>query len=174
MILDIVEVGEPVLRRKAHKIGKIDKDIRMLADDMLETMRDSNGVGLAGPQVGEMQRIIVVEYADKEEDENAPVQTFKVINPEIVWHSEEKETCMEGCLSVPGVQGTVSRYESVRVRGLNTFGRPININASGFLARIFQHEIDHLNGILYTDIAEEIFEIDDDAEVETDQPTNLA
>ena len=157
MILDIVEIGDPVLRRKAHKITQIDRDIRLLADDMVETLRDSGGVGLAAPQIGESIRMIVVEYPEDDSVEDSPMKTYKVINPEIVWRSEETVMGNEGCLSIPGYVGTVERNESIKVKGLSVFGRPLKISASGWMARIFQHEIDHLDGICYIDRATEIY-----------------
>ena len=157
MILDIVQIGDPVLRRKAHKITQIDRDIRLLAEDMVETLHDSGGVGLAAPQIGESIRMIVVEYPEDDSVEDSPVKTYKVINPEIIWRSEETVEGNEGCLSIPGYVGTVERYESIKVKGLSVFGRPLKISASGWLARIFQHEIDHLEGICYIDRATEIY-----------------
>lgn len=166
MILDIVEIGDPVLRRKAHKITQIDRDIRLLADDMLETLRDSGGVGLAAPQVGESIRMIVVEYPEDDTVENSPKKTYKVINPEIIWRSEETVEGSEGCLSIPGYVGTVVRNESIRVKGLSVFGRPLKLNLSGWTARIFQHEIDHLDGICYIDRATAIYQPSDEKEGE--------
>ena len=157
MILDIVQIGDPVLRRKAHKITQIDRDIRLLAEDMVETLHDSGGVGLAAPQIGESIRMIVVEYPEDDSVEDSPVKTYKVINPEIIWRSEETVEGNEGCLSIPGYVGTVERYESIKVKGLSVFGRPLKSSASGWLARIFQHEIDHLEGICYIDRATEIY-----------------
>ena len=136
MILDIVEIGDPVLRRKAHKITQIDRDIRLLADDMVETLRDSGGVGLAAPQIGESIRMIVVEYPEDDSVEDSPMKTYKVINPEIIWRSEETVMGNEGCLSIPGYVGTVERNESIKVKGLSVFGRPLKISASGWMARI--------------------------------------
>ena len=153
-IRDIVIIENPVLRRKARKIVKITAEHRKLIEDMIETMRDAPGVGLAAPQVGESERLIVVEYAEEPENEDDPPKKKKlyvVINPEIVWASEEMVQGTEGCLSVPGWVGDVLRHESVTVRGLNRNGEKIKIEAEGWLARIFQHEIDHLDGVLYTD-----------------------
>ena len=164
MILDIVQIGDPVLRRKAHKITQIDRDIRLLAEDMVETLHDSGGVGLAAPQIGESIRMIVVEYPEDDSVEDSPVKTYKVINPEIIWRSEETVEGNEGCLSIPGYVGTVERNESIKVKGLSVFGRPLKISASGWLARIFQHEIDHLEGICYIDRATQIFKPSDDPE----------
>ena len=164
MILDIVQIGDPVLRRKAHKITQIDRDIRLLAEDMVETLHDSGGVGLAAPQIGESIRMIVVEYPEDDSVEDSPMKTYKVINPEIIWRSEEKVEGNEGCLSIPGYVGTVERYESIKVKGLSVYGRPLKISASGWLARIFQHEIDHLEGVCYIDRATQIFKPSDDPE----------
>ena len=169
MILDIVEIGDPVLRRKAHKITQIDRDIRLLADDMLETLRDSGGVGLAAPQVGESLRMIVVEYPEDDTVEDSPKKTYKVINPEIIWRSQETVEGSEGCLSIPGYVGTVVRNESIKVKGLSVFGRPLKLNLSGWTARIFQHEIDHLDGICYIDRATAIYQPSE--EKESDQQT---
>lgn len=170
MILDIVQIGDPVLRRKAHKITQIDRDIRLLADDMVETLRDSGGVGLAAPQIGESIRMIVVEYPEDDSVEDSPVKTYKVINPEIIWRSEETVAGNEGCLSIPGYVGTVERNESIKVKGLSVYGRPLKISASGWLARIFQHEIDHLEGICYIDRATEIFKPSEQSEEEAGEP----
>ncbi len=182
MILDIVEIGDPVLRRKAHKITQIDRDIRLLANDMIETLRDSGGVGLAAPQIGESIRMIVVEYPEDDSVEDAPKKTWKVINPEIIWRSEETVLGSEGCLSIPGYVGTVERNESIKVKGLSVFGRPLKITASGWLARIFQHEIDHLEGICYIDRATEIYKPSEQPEDEpaeddagpAEEPANTA
>ena len=174
MILDIVQIGDPVLRRKAHKITQIDRDIRLLAEDMVETLRDSGGVGLAAPQIGESIRMIVVEYPEDDSVEDSPMKTYKVINPEIIWRSEETVVGNEGCLSIPGYAGTVERNESIKVKGLSVFGRPLKINASGWLARIFQHEIDHLEGICYIDRATEIYKPSEEAEGEEENAGEAA
>src|SRR5512135_3381865 len=153
-IREIVVIEHPVLRRKAKKIVKLTAEHRKLIEDMIETMRDAPGVGLAAPQVGERERLIVVEYAEEPENEDDPPKKKKlyvVINPEIVWASEETVQGTEGCLSVPGWVGDVMRHEAVTVRGLNRNGEKVKINAEGWLARIFQHEIDHLDGVLYID-----------------------
>ena len=160
---------DPVLRRKAHKITQIDRDIRLLAEDMVETLRDSGGVGLAAPQIGESIRMIVVEYPEDDSVEDSPMKTYKVINPEIIWRSEETVTGSEGCLSIPGYVGNVERNESIKVKGLSVFGRPLKINASGWLARIFQHEIDHLEGICYIDRATEIFKPSEETDQESEE-----
>ena len=112
---------------------------------MFETLRAAPGVGLAAPQIGQSLRLVVVEYSE-DENEDARPKTYVLVNPEIVKRSEETVTDMEGCLSIPGLVGEVERSERVTVKAKNRFGKPVKINAEGWLARIFQHEIDHLNG----------------------------
>ncbi|HEY9089232.1 MAG TPA: peptide deformylase [Anaerolineaceae bacterium] len=153
---EIVFVPDPVLRRKAHKITTFDNDLQTLIDDMVETMRQAPGVGLAAPQVGVSTRLIVVEYGD-DEDENAPKKLYIIANPEIVKASDEMENGAEACLSVPGLVGEVDRYEKILVKGYNRRGQPVKIKAEGWLARIFQHEIDHLDGVLFTDRASKVW-----------------
>jgi peptide deformylase len=154
--LKIVNIPEPVLRRKAHRVTEFDKDFNKLVDDMIETMREAPGVGLAAPQVGVSTRLIVVEYGN-DEDENAPKKLFVLANPEFITMSEEKVTGVEACLSVPGLVGEVERSESVTLKAQNRMGRPVKVKADGWLARIFQHEIDHLDGVIYTDRATEVW-----------------
>jgi len=157
---EIVTLPDPVLRLKAHKVATVDDVIRRLIDDMVETMRAAPGVGLAAPQVGDSYRVIVVEYAEPPEQEGEPARPPKLhalVNPEIVRHSQGRVSGVEGCLSVPGYVGEVERFESVTVKGLNRQGRPVRIKATGWLARIFQHEIDHLNGTLFIDQANEVW-----------------
>lgn len=160
----IVHIPEPVLRRKAHKVSRFDKDLQALIDDMVETMRAAPGVGLAAPQVAVPDRVIVVEYGD-EEDEDAPKKLYVVVNPEISHASEETVTGVEACLSVPGLVGEVERAETITVKGLNRRGQPSRIRASGWLARIFQHEIDHLDGVLYTDRATRVWKPTEDEQL---------
>lgn len=155
-IREIVFTPDPVLRRKARKITNVDKDLQTLIDDMIETLRAAPGVGLAAPQVGVSERLIVVEYGS-EEDENAPKKLFVVINPEIVEASDEKVLGIEACLSIPQMAGEVDRHQKIVVKGYNRHGKAIKIKTNGWLARIFQHEIDHLEGVLYTDRATRIW-----------------
>jgi peptide deformylase len=162
---NIVTLPEPVLRRKARPVGEFDAELQELIEDMIDTMRAAPGVGLAAPQVEDSRRVIVVEYAEEDEaepDEPAePIEPrpepkprlFVLVNPEIVKASEETVLGVEGCLSIPGVVGEVERNQSIQVRGLNRRGRPIKVKAEGWLARIFQHEVDHLNGVLFPDRA---------------------
>ncbi len=168
----IVTLPDPVLKRKAHPVTKFDKDLHSLLTDMVETMREAPGVGLAAPQIGLSDRIIVIEYYEREEDEEnevAPKKVWAMINPEIVKTSEEMLKGVEGCLSIPGLVGEVERHAAVQVKGLNRHGRPMKVKAEGWLARIFQHEIDHLNGVLFTERATRVWrpaqEIEQDQEV---------
>ncbi|RME88626.1 MAG: peptide deformylase [Anaerolineae bacterium] len=154
---EIVTVPAEVLRRKARPVTRFDDELQRLIDDMIETMRAAPGVGLAAPQVAVSQRLIVVEYAEDEEDEAAEPKLYVVVNPKITRHSKETEMGVEGCLSIPGLVGEVERYLSVTVKGQNRHGQPLKIKARGWLARIFQHEVDHLNGILFTDRAERVW-----------------
>lgn len=156
-IREIVTVPDEVLRRKARKVTVFDANLQKLIDDMVETMRDAPGVGLAAPQVGISERLIVVEYAEDDEEEDAPKKLFVVANPEIVKASPETEKGIEGCLSIPGLVGEVERSLQVVIRGQNRRGQPVRIKAKGWLARIFQHEIDHLEGVLFTDRATRVW-----------------
>jgi peptide deformylase len=160
----IVTTPDPVLRRKAKKVTAVDKDILALIDDMVETMRAAPGVGLAAPQVGVSQRVIVVEYGN-EEDEEAPKKLFTLVNPEIVTASEEMVEGVEACLSIPRIAGEVERHETLVVKALNRHGKPVKIKVSGWMARIFQHEIDHLEGLLFTDRASRAWRVKDDEEL---------
>ena len=164
---EIITVPEPVLRRKAHKVTDFGADLQVLVDDMIETMRQAPGVGLAAPQVNVSQRLIVVEFGD-EEDEQAPAKLYAIVNPEIVRPSQEKEKGNEACLSVPGFLGEVERISSLTIKGQNRHGQPIRIKAKGWLARIFQHEIDHLDGILFTDRALWVRKIEEGEDVPLD------
>jgi peptide deformylase len=157
-ILDIVTFPEPSLRLKAKQVTKFDTELQTLVDNMFETMRAAPGVGLAAPQIGESLRLVVVEYAE-DEDENAKPKKYVLVNPEIIKRSEEMVVDVEGCLSLPGLAGRVERHQAVTVKAKNRFGKPLKIEAEGWLARIFQHEIDHLDGVLYIDRAEEVFEL---------------
>jgi peptide deformylase len=156
-ILKIVTLPEPVLRRKARPITRFDAALQTLIDNMIETMREAPGVGLAAPQVGISDRLIVVEYPEDDEIEDAPKKLFVVINPEIKSRSTEVEMGIEGCLSIPGLHGEVERALTVGVKGFTRHGQPVKIKARGWLARIFQHEVDHLDGIVFTDIATRVW-----------------
>ncbi len=154
---EIITLPAPVLRRKARPVTRFDVELQTLIDDMIETLREAPGVGLAAPQVGVSDRLIVVEYPEDDEQEDAPKKLYVVVNPEIKAASAETEMGIEGCLSIPGLHGEVERALSVTVKGLTRHGQPVKIKAKGWLARIFQHEIDHLNGIVFTDRATKVW-----------------
>lgn len=141
--------GDPILRKKSREVEKITDRIRFTLDDMLETMYHTDGVGLAGPQIGVLRRIVVVD--DREEDGPGPL---KMINP-VILNREGSCLDIEGCLSVPNRTGMVERPESLTVEYLDENGEEKSIEAEGLLARIICHEVDHLDGILYVDIMEE-------------------
>jgi peptide deformylase len=160
---DIVFVPDIVLRKKAKTVTKFDDKLQILIDDMVETMRAAPGVGLAAPQIGVLERVIVVEYYENEEDEEdetaqeAPKRLYTIVNPEITRKSTDMEEGTEGCLSVPGYLGEVKRHISITVKGQNRYGQPVTLRLKDWTARIFQHEIDHLYGILFTDLATRIW-----------------
>lgn len=145
--LKLYEYPHPVLKKKAEKVAVVDDELRRLLDDMLETMYESNGCGLAAPQVGVSKRVVVIDIAH-EDEEASPLY---LVNPEIVWKSEETEICEEGCLSVPGQRAEVERPAKVRIHYLDYDGKEKEILAEDFLAVATQHELDHLDGILYID-----------------------
>jgi peptide deformylase len=156
-IRKIATIPDPVLRRKARTVTKFDDKLQTLIDDMIETMRAAPGVGLAAPQVGVSERVIVIEYAEDENDEEAKPKLYVLINPEITRASTEKIEGTEGCLSIPMLYGDVDRHISLTVKGLNRRGQPVTIRAKDWLARIFQHEIDHLHGVVFTDLASKVW-----------------
>ena len=153
-VREILQIGNPTLRQRSKKITRFDGALSGLVDDMIETMRAARGVGLAAPQIGVLGRLILVEMPD-DEDHPYPGERFVMCNPEIVKASRETVTEQEGCLSVAGYVGMVERAEEVIVRGQDLDGGKLRVKADGFLARAFQHEIDHLNGVLYVDLAEQ-------------------
>ncbi len=158
-IRKIVTIPEPVLRRKARKVTDFGPELQTLIDDMIETMREAPGVGLAAPQVDIPLRVIVVEYGeDEDENEDVPPKLFTIINPEITRFAPETEVGTEGCLSIPGYVGDVDRPMAITIKGQNRRGQAVKIKAEGWLARIFQHEIDHLDGVLFIDRAEKVWE----------------
>jgi peptide deformylase len=158
---EIIKLPHPTLKRKAHKITDFGKDFQLLVDDMIETMRAEPGVGLAAPQVNQSLRLIVVEYPEDDSIEEAEPRLFVLANPEFSYLSPETIMGIEGCLSVPNLLGDVERSQDVIVEGLDRKGKKTEIKASGWLARIFQHEIDHINGILYVDRAETLYQPDE-------------
>jgi peptide deformylase len=153
----IVAIPEKVLRRKARPVTKFGDDLQVLIEDMIDTMRAAPGVGLAAPQVSVSQQLIVVEYGD-DEDESVAKKLYVMTNPVITRMSPEIEVGVEGCLSIPGIVGEVERSLAVTVKGQNRHGQAMTVKARGWLARIFQHEIDHLNGVLFTDRADKVWQ----------------
>lgn len=151
----IVKEPDPILREVCKPVPKITPNIHKLLDDMAATMYDASGVGLAAPQIGILKRVIVLDPADGE------TGLIEMINPEIIEKSG-RALGPEGCLSIPGLQGEVNRYQKIKVKGLDRDGQEIEMEAEDFVARIFQHEIDHLNGVLFTDLAETIYEREPD------------
>jgi len=158
---EVIKLPEPLLRKKAHKLTDFGSETQKLIDDMIDTMRAEPGVGLAAPQVNVSLRLIVVEYAIDDTVENPKPKLFVVANPQIVHRSTDKVKGIEGCLSVPNLFGEVERANQVVVEGLNRRGKKQKIAAVGWLARIYQHEIDHLDGILFVDRAEKLFQPDE-------------
>ena len=145
--LKIYMLGQETLRTPANRIVKVDDSIRKLAKDMLVTMYSAKGIGLAAPQVGVQKRILVIDL--NFEDPDAPPNVF--INPEIISSSASLDTYEEGCLSIPGVYLNVLRPSSIKLSYRDEMGRPKKMNAEGLMARCIQHEIDHLNGVLFVD-----------------------
>ncbi|MSR22202.1 MAG: peptide deformylase [Gemmatimonadetes bacterium] len=144
---EIVLLGDPILRARAAAVGSFDDELRELVRDMFDTMYSAEGAGLAAPQVGVGIRVIVAEIV---EEGVAPVRVV-LVNPEIVETSDEIDRDSEGCLSIPGVSEVVARPASVTVQGLDPTGSPVRVEAGGLLARVLQHEVDHVNGVLFID-----------------------
>jgi len=155
MIRSIITAENPILRHKSKKVGKVTPAVRKLAEDMLETMRAAPGIGLAAVQIGVLQRVVVVELPKPQDSEAEPNPLAGVpivlVNPEIVEASEETIEGEEGCLSVPGYVGDVERHARVVVKGLDARGRKTRLVATDLMARVLQHELDHLDGVLFLD-----------------------
>ena len=142
--LDIVTVESPkasILRRRARPVGKVTREVQHLIEVMIVAMHDANGLGLAAPQVGEGVRVLVAQVEDR---------LVVLVDPEVI-HSEGEETATEACLSIPGVVGDVPRATTITMRGKNRRGRKVTVVAAGLLARVLQHELDHLDGVLFLD-----------------------
>lgn len=149
---NIVIEGDPILRKTCREVPEVNEKIQQTLDDMVETMRDAQGVGLAAPQVGLMRRMFVAEPA--------PGEVYYFVNPEIISLEGEQES-QEGCLSVPGMNGIVMRPEKITIKGLGREGQPQQYTFEGFHAIVMCHEFDHLEGVLYIDKAEEVFRIEE-------------
>jgi peptide deformylase len=147
-VREIRIMGDPVLREPAVEVEELDDEVRELVQDMLETMYHAEGIGLAAPQVGVSRRVIVVDLRDSDEDEVGPIA---LINPQVTESGRKTDRSPEGCLSIPGMEEVVERPESVTVEGLTPEGEGVTLEVSGLLSRALQHEIDHLDGILFID-----------------------
>ena len=145
---NIREIGDPILNQRAKEVREMTPNLRALIEDMVETMRHANGVGLAAPQVGVLKRLVVIECEEGE--------LHVLINPEIIARDGE-QTGYEGCLSVPGKTGIVTRPNHVKVKALNENMEPVTVEGEELLARALCHELDHLDGHLYTEMAEELY-----------------
>lgn len=146
-VLDIKKAGNKILKEKCQPVDKISRKIKSLLDDMAETMYSADGIGLAASQIGVALRVIVIDIGDG---------LIELINPVII-DTEGRETATEGCLSVPGVFGQVERFQNITVEGLNRSGKKVRLSGTGLLARALQHEIDHLEGVLFIEVAQTIY-----------------
>ena len=166
-VREIITPDNPVLRKKAHKITDFkDAQLETLISDMVDTLDQANGSGLAAPQVAVSQRLILVRLHDDEESREeygeAAGKLYVVMNPEIIRASDEMVEGVEGCLSIPGYWGIVDRHVAITVKGQDRDGKEVRIKAKDWLARVFQHEIDHLNGELYIDKAKKVWHEDEE------------
>lgn len=151
-VKEILQYGDKRLNTVCEKVKKVDGKILDLIDDMMDTLYEGNGIGLAAPQIGVLKRVVLIDLG---EEEGEPII---IINPEITAKSGQEKD-YEGCLSYVGYEGEVVRPTNVTVEGINVKGKPVTYKASGLLARAFCHEIDHLNGVLYMSKAEEMYEL---------------
>ena len=170
-LLEIVTVGDAndeVLFKPASRVREFNPALHKLLDDMLDTMREAPGVGLAAPQVGVGLRVAVIEYPEDEEDAENTKRVYELINPEIV-KQKGSDSGQEGCLSIPGLAADVDRATYVLIKAQDRYGKEIRIKAYDWLARIFLHEIDHLHGVLMTDKATQVYKIvkNSDGELES-------
>lgn len=172
-LLEIIQPNNPVLRKQALRVSDFGDEFQQVIDDMFQTMMDADGVGIAGPQVAQSLRIILARLRDDEESQELygedAGKLYVVANPKIIRRSESMVTGVEGCLSLPGLLGEVDRHERIEVTGQDRHGNPLSLQLNGWLARVFQHEIDHLDGRLFIDIATKVWRPEDDdavAEIE--------
>ncbi len=167
-LLEILQVGtrdSEILYRPVNRVREFGPTLHTLLDDMLETMRDAPGVGLAAPQVGVDLRVSVIEYPEDEDDPEHTMRVYELVNPEVV-KVKGKEVGQEGCLSIPGLLADVERPTYVLIRAQDRHGTEYRIKAYDWLARVFLHEIDHLYGVLMTDKAEQLYKIAENEEGE--------
>lgn len=169
-LLEIIQPENPILRKKAVKVTDFGSKLQQLIDDMEETMMNAEGVGLAAPQIAESRRLILVRLPDDEEAQEEHGEEagklYIVANPKIIKQDRTMVSGVEGCLSIPGLLGDVDRHESIVLTGQDRHGNPIRIKAKDWLARVFQHEIDHLDGKLFIDIATKVWRQSDEEEYE--------
>lgn len=156
VVREIAQLGQPVLREKGGTVAEVGHPaVQSLIEDMLVTVADANGVGLAAPQVYESLSLFVIASRPSPRYRQAPqVEPYALINPEFIWGSQEMETGWEGCLSIPGIRGLVPRHRRIGVRYLTRKGELREEEYEGFIARIFQHEFDHVKGIVFLDRTE--------------------
>lgn len=162
---NIREIGDPILNQRAKEVREMTPNLRALIEDMVETMRHANGVGLAAPQVGVLKRLVVIECEEGE--------LHVLINPEIVERDGE-QTGYEGCLSVPGKTGIVTRPNHVKVKALDETMEPVTVEGEELLARALCHELDHLDGHLYTEMAEELYTNEELEEMQAEEDEDEA
>jgi peptide deformylase len=148
MVREIVVLGHPALRTRAEPVATFDDELRALVQDMFETMYRAEGIGLAANQVGVLRQVLVVDIQD---EQDPPAGRMAIVNPRIVAVTDELERASEGCLSIPGMEETVERPRGVRVEGFDPDGKPVTVEAEALLGRALQHEVDHLEGILFLD-----------------------
>lgn len=146
-VREIVLLGDPILRRPGEEVTEFDDGLRALVRDMYETMYSAEGIGLAAPQVGVSKRVIVVDLRR----EDLPGAHVAIVNPVVTWKSDEVRKEAEGCLSIPGIEDLVERAWAVKIEGLDPRGKPVSVEADEMFARALQHEIDHIEGILFLD-----------------------
>ena len=174
-LLNIINPSDPILRRKAKKVTRFDGKLQNLIDDMIETMHDAPGVGLAAPQVSESVRLFVTHLEEVQEDEtNSDDQKdvaipglgrmHVMINPKITYFSGETTLCTEGCLSLPGYLGDVSRALEISIKYTDRYSQRRKLKTNGWMARVIQHEYDHLEGVLFIDKAEKIWLAEDESD----------
>lgn len=167
-VLQIIQPDNPLLRRPAARVNDFGPALQSLIDDMVETMVAAEGVGLAGPQVARSLRLFLARLPGDEESPDSCAEysgkLHVIANPSIIRRSDEMVSGVEGCLSLPGLLGDVERHKSIEIAGQDREGRPIRLTAAGPLARVFQHEIDHLDGVLYIDIATNVWRPDEEEE----------
>jgi peptide deformylase len=147
-VREIVLMGDPVLREVAEEVEVFDDELRSLVRDMFATMYNAEGIGLAAPQIGISSRILVIDLRREEEEDD---EQIVLVNPRLTWRSDDSKKESEGCLSIPGLEEVVERHAEVRVEGQDSRGEPVKLKADALLARALQHEIDHLDGVLFLD-----------------------